>query len=67
MTVARLQQRPDGLWQLRDPRSAQRIRMNIGTIQDSDRLKVRMRGRGGNRWAEVEEGLPPRSPPAILS
>ena len=53
----RLQQRPDGLWQLRDPRSAQRIRMNIGTIQDSDRLKVRMRGRGGKPLGEVEEGF----------
>ena len=53
----RLQQRPDGLWQLRDPRSAQRIRMNIGTIQDSDTLKVRMRGRGGKPLGEVEEGF----------
>ncbi|WP_353346399.1 ligase-associated DNA damage response DEXH box helicase [Aquicoccus sp. SU-CL01552] len=53
----RLQQRPDGRWQLRDPRSAQRIRMNIGTIQDSDRLKVRMRGRGGKPLGEVEEGF----------
>jgi ATP-dependent Lhr-like helicase len=25
----------DGLWQLRDPRAAKRIRMNIGTIEDS--------------------------------
>ncbi|TDK48028.1 ligase-associated DNA damage response DEXH box helicase [Antarcticimicrobium luteum] len=53
----RLQQRPDGLWQLRDPRSAQRIRMNIGTIQDTDTLKVRMRGRGGRALGEVEEGF----------
>jgi len=53
----RLQQRPDGLWQLRDPRSAQRIRMNIGTIQDTDTLKVRMRGRGGKPLGEVEEGF----------
>ena len=43
----RLLQTADGKWQLRDPRAAQRIRMNIGTIQDSDRLKVRMLGRGG--------------------
>jgi len=53
----RLQQRPDGLWQLRDPRSAQRIRINIGTIQDTDTLKVRMRGRGGKPLGEVEEGF----------
>ena len=52
----RLQRRPDGLWQLRDPRSAQRIRMNIGTIQDTDTLKVHMkRARGGKPLGEIEE------------
>ena len=53
----RLMQRPDGLWQLRDPRSAQRIRMNIGTIQDTDTLKVRFRGRGGKPLGEIEESF----------
>ncbi|MEM6371779.1 MAG: DNA ligase-associated DEXH box helicase, partial [Pseudomonadota bacterium] len=53
----RLQQRADGLWQLRDPRSAQRIRMNIGTIQDTDTLKVRFKGRGGKPLGEIEEGF----------
>lgn len=54
----RLVQRPDGQWQLRDPRAAQRIRMNIGTIQDTDTLKVRMRrNRGGKPLGEVEEGF----------
>ncbi|MEL7254783.1 MAG: ligase-associated DNA damage response DEXH box helicase [Pseudomonadota bacterium] len=54
----RLLQRPDGLWQLRDPRAARLIRMNIGTIQDSDLLKVRMhRSRGGKPLGEVEEGF----------
>ena len=54
----RLQHRPDGMWQLRDPRSAQRIRMNIGTIQDTDTLKVRLkRSRGGKPLGEVEEGF----------
>ncbi|SHE87545.1 ATP-dependent helicase Lhr and Lhr-like helicase [Ruegeria intermedia] len=54
----RLQQRPDGLWQLRDPRAAQRIRMNLGTIQDSDTLKVRLkRNRGGKPLGEVEESF----------
>ncbi|MFL4470485.1 ligase-associated DNA damage response DEXH box helicase [Tateyamaria armeniaca] len=53
----RLQHRPDGLWQLRDPRSAQRIRMNIGTIQDTDTLKVRFKGRGGKPLGEIEEGF----------
>ncbi len=47
----------DGLWGLRDPRAAQRIRMNIGTIQDTELLKVRMRGRGGQPLGEVEEGF----------
>ncbi|MDS9951026.1 MAG: ligase-associated DNA damage response DEXH box helicase [Planktomarina sp.] len=45
----------DGTWQLRDPRAAQRIRMNIGTIQDSDRLKVKLKGRGGKNLGEIEE------------
>ncbi len=54
----RLQQRPDGRWQLRDPRAAQRIRMNLGTIQDSDTLKVRLkRNRGGKPLGEVEEAF----------
>jgi ATP-dependent Lhr-like helicase len=47
----------DGLWHLRDPRSAQRIRMNVGTIQDTDTLKVRMKGRGGKPLGEVEEAF----------
>ncbi|PVA10378.1 DNA ligase-associated DEXH box helicase [Pelagivirga sediminicola] len=50
--------RRDGLWQLRDPRSAQIVRMNIGTIQDTDLLKVRMqRGRGGKPLGEIEESF----------
>ncbi len=48
----------NGLWQLRDPRTAKLIRMNIGTIQDSDLLKVRMkRARGGKPLGEIEEGF----------
>ena len=50
----RLVQRPDGTCALRDPRAAARIRMNIGTIQDSDTMKVRMRG-AGKPLGEVEE------------
>ncbi|MHA6347097.1 ligase-associated DNA damage response DEXH box helicase [Roseivivax sp. CAU 1761] len=56
----RILQRPDGLWQLRDPRSALRIRQNIGTIQDTDTLKVRWRARGrggGAPLGEIEEGF----------
>ena len=52
----RLQQRPDGEWQLRDPRAAQRIRMNIGTIQDTDTLKVRLKG-NFKPLGEVEEAF----------
>lgn len=57
----RLMRRADGLWQLRDPRLAQKIRMNVGTIVDTDRLKVRMKGRGpasgGKPLGEVEESF----------
>ena len=54
----RLKQAPDGRWHLRDPRSAAKIRMNAGTIQDSDLLKVRMgRSRGGKALGEIEEAF----------
>ncbi|MEY8830325.1 ligase-associated DNA damage response DEXH box helicase [Sedimentitalea sp. XS_ASV28] len=54
----RLLQRADGRWQLRDPRASRDIRMNIGTIQDSDTVKVRLRrNRGGKPLGEVEEGF----------
>ncbi|MBT2130843.1 ligase-associated DNA damage response DEXH box helicase [Aliiroseovarius lamellibrachiae] len=53
----RLRQTAQGLWQLRDPRQAALIRMNIGTIIDTDTLKVRMRGRGGKALGEVEESF----------
>lgn len=46
----------DGLWQLRDPRRARAIRMNIGTIAETETLKVRMR----NQFAplgEIEESF----------
>ena len=52
----RLLKRPDGLWQLRDPRAAQRIRMNIGTIQDTDTLKVRLKG-NFKPLGEIEEAF----------
>ncbi|MCB1400396.1 MAG: ligase-associated DNA damage response DEXH box helicase [Rhodobacteraceae bacterium] len=45
-----------GLWQLRDPRAARDIRMNIGTIVDTETLKVRLAGRGGV-LGEVEESF----------
>ncbi len=33
----------DGLWRLRDPRRARAIRMNVGTIVDTEKLQVRMK------------------------
>ncbi|SEH62706.1 ligase-associated DNA damage response DEXH box helicase [Paracoccus alkenifer] len=47
----------DGCWQLRDPRSARDLRMNIGTITESEKLKVRRRGRGGATLGEIEESF----------
>ncbi len=50
----RLMQR-DGLWQLRDPRAAAQIRMNLGTIIDTETLAVRLKGRMGQPLGEIEE------------
>ncbi|MFB2532989.1 ligase-associated DNA damage response DEXH box helicase [Paracoccus sp. p3-h83] len=47
----------DGLWQLRDPRAARAIRMNIGTIFDPEVLKVRRGARGGAPLGEIEESF----------
>ncbi|NNU81253.1 ligase-associated DNA damage response DEXH box helicase [Halovulum dunhuangense] len=48
----------DGRWQLRDPRAARAIRMNIGTIVEVETLAVRMKGRlGGTPLGEVEEAF----------
>ena len=47
-----------GEWILRDPRSARRIRLNLGTIMDTDTLKVRLKNRlGGAPLGEIEEGF----------
>ena len=52
----RLMQNGDGRWRLRDQRLARSIRMNIGTIVDSEKLKVRLaKRRGGRPLGEVEE------------
>ena len=54
----RLKQQPDGLWALRDPRAAAQIRRNLGTIQDTETLKVRLKNRmGGRPLGEIEEGF----------
>lgn len=50
----------DGLWQLRDPRSVRRLKMNIGTIVEAETLGVRLasaRGIGGFKLGEVEEAF----------
>lgn len=48
----------NGRWQLRDPRTAAVIRQNLGTIIDTETLKVRLRNRpGGAPLGEVEEGF----------
>ncbi|MFT5947645.1 MAG: ATP-dependent Lhr-like helicase [Paracoccaceae bacterium] len=55
----RLMQAPDGAWQLRDPRSARIIRMNLGTIVATETLSVRLAGKrgGGPKLGEVEESF----------
>lgn len=48
----------DGIWHLRDPRAAAQIRMNIGTIVDTEMMKVQLKSsRGGARLGEVEEAF----------
>ena len=43
---------------LRDPRIANKIRMNVGTIQDTETLKVRTHRRsGGKSLGEIEEAF----------
>lgn len=46
----------DGLWHLRDPRATRNIRMNIGTIQDTDTLTVRWKG-SFSALGKIEEGF----------
>jgi len=54
----RLIRRPDGLWALRDPRATRSIRMNLGTIVDTETLAVRLKNRrGGKPLGEVEEAF----------
>ncbi|MFA9230925.1 MAG: ligase-associated DNA damage response DEXH box helicase [Microgenomates group bacterium] len=53
----RLMLRPEG-WGLRDPRIATVIRQNLGTIIDTETLKVRLKGRmGGIPLGEIEEAF----------
>ncbi|MCL4188235.1 MAG: ligase-associated DNA damage response DEXH box helicase [Rhodobacteraceae bacterium] len=52
----RLMRGNGGRWQLRDPRAAAAIRMNLGTIVGTETLPVRLRGRGAP-LGEVEEAF----------
>lgn len=54
----RIVKRRDGLWSVRDGRTAQRWRMNAGAIVENAMLTVRAatgRGRGGRKVGEIEE------------
>ncbi len=47
---AKIKQTKDGLWRVANPKVAQSYRMNVGTIVESDMLKVRLvRGRAQQR------------------
>ncbi|MFL6947037.1 MAG: ligase-associated DNA damage response DEXH box helicase [Xanthobacteraceae bacterium] len=65
---AKIRLGPDGRWRITHPRVAQRYRLNVGTIVESDMIKVRLVtsrasrqgyagviGRGGKLLGEVEE------------
>src|SRR5450755_1609679 len=61
---AKIRQGKDGRWRITHPRVAQRYRMNVGTIVESDMLKVRLARerrngafipRGGRLLGQVEE------------
>ncbi|SFI88566.1 ligase-associated DNA damage response DEXH box helicase [Jannaschia pohangensis] len=53
----RLMERSPGRWSLRDPRTTRQIRMNLGTIIDTDTLSVRFKGRGGQPLGKIEESF----------
>ena len=60
---AKIRQRPDGLWRVSNPQTAQQYRLNIGTIVEMPMLNVRMVrknklgsiGRGGPVLGKIEE------------
>ena len=53
----RLIRNRDGLWQPRTPQTAQRHRLNVGTIVEAPMLDVVVssRGRGGRKLGQIEE------------
>jgi len=49
---AKLRERPDGLWRITNPQTAQQYRLNVGTIIEEPMVRVRLvRGRGHRRGA----------------
>ena len=52
---AKIRQMPDGRWRVSNPKVAQSWRMNVGTIVESDMLKVRL-VRGGVKAASKQAG-----------
>jgi ATP-dependent Lhr-like helicase len=64
---AKIRRTKDGLWRIANPRVAQQYRMNVGTITESDMIKIRLMrggsgtgstgpvGRGGRMLGELEE------------
>ncbi|MDP4594128.1 MAG: DEAD/DEAH box helicase, partial [Beijerinckiaceae bacterium] len=59
---AKIKQRKDGLWRVANPKVAQSWRMNVGTIVESDELKVRLvRARKIAMAIMADEGAPVRS------
>ena len=56
---ARIVQDKQGLWRVRNQRTAQRHRMNVGTIVEDDMLKVRLvrsRGSGAGSTGVIARG-----------
>ncbi len=48
---AKILRGPDGLWRVRDARTAQQYRMNVGTIIESTKVKVRLARRNRTKPA----------------
>ncbi len=65
---AKIKRRQDGLWRIANPKAAQAYRMNVGTIIESDMLKVRLvRGGGGAGKPGAGGGAGPLYYPAKLA
>ena len=54
---AKIRQMPDGRWRVANPKIAQSWRMNVGTIVESDMLKVRLVRGGANKASKQTSKL----------